>query len=512
MFLKILADQECNLYVDGSFVCLIPSEELTKVPFEKGEYIVRFECTSFPELIIENDLVLEYDKVERLDFNQELQKHPDFISKHDLVPQKNRDGLWGYVIRRTTLWAIPPVYDMARPFYVGEGYAIVYNGDTAAAINKRNEFIIPFGTYSNLSYEDRLFIGIDSLGHHIAISQTGHIIGDITECGLTPIRAFKEFICMNNSPDGLGKWYGVFLDGCRIEELGEFDSFGELKFPVDSLPSHCYYIEKDNLIGVVLINNSTHSAKWVKECSMVLSSGDNDHADQYFDRHSEYIFGEPKENSEYIYDYYPSLELLVEKKCNNQEDESSYDVCIYGINGNVVFQREQTTIDYFQDGFTFFRDHEKDEQYALNKDGRIIGPHVFRTGFLLGYAQISEDDKYGLVDESDTIVIPCKYDYVDWIDRVCTFDESKKGFPVDLKDYQINAWMTHWLDVLVKKDGECGIFSIEKGEMLIPLSYKKILYKESGYYCEMDRGWDVYSYQGKRINTGGKICPNDNED
>lgn len=108
MYIKIITDSETNVYIDNELVSTVSANTISKIPIEKGEYLIKYACCDLPELYIERIVFIEYDKVECISFNSEIQKQKGLIVSRELIPKQNKEGHFGFVIKGTSLWGIPP--------------------------------------------------------------------------------------------------------------------------------------------------------------------------------------------------------------------------------------------------------------------------------------------------------------------------------------------------------------------------------------------------------------------
>ncbi len=494
MNLKVLSDQECNLYIDCSLVSTIPANELTIIPMKIGEYIIKYECKSFPFLFIEKDLFIQYDTIERISFQDEINNHPELFTTQQLFP-KNKEGLWGYILENTNLWIISPSYDSATPFWYGQKYnklAIVSKNGTYAIINKKNELVIPFGRYTfieecgQLSYTT-LFIGKDHDYCYWVINEKGiPILSSISE----PIIC-EDFITIDSPKDSRGRKSAFYLDGSPISILEEFDNSDSLSLFDLVDECHYYFIEKNGLTGIVNVNNTYKTAIWIKPGTMIekisyMPFGIGEEYGRYL-----YGFYDPSDNIHYEYHYYSWIKLLVEFRLVKARGVSNntlkYDVAIYDKDGKTIFERSKLNDKlFFIDGYALFKENNK--SYSVNKDGIVIGPYgqyAFWSGYLGGYAVIVNNGKHGLIDIKGRLIIPCQYDYIDWKQRYSDYIRFGNR---DVRPF-----------VIIGDNKKQGVFSIKEEKLIVPVIYEKIEFKDDSFDCQSGDMHNIYDQSGKEI-------------
>lgn len=507
MKLKVISDQDCEIYVDGALVTVAPALELTMVSLDKGEYIIRYVCKSFPALSIEKDVLLEYDKIERLDFQAMLSSNKRLAAESQLEPcEREEDGKYGYVVKGTTLWVIPPSYENAEQFRgIGSMIcAIVYKKGTVGAIRKDGSYIVPLGQYRTLDLlSDNSFKGKDLDGEEWRLSSEGSRI-----CNLD--MEFEQLRDLIVLPDAWnpGKNCACFLDGTSILELGSFNRCVHAVYTSNTYRLHTenfflpyYIVERDDnfyeSVGIFMINNRNHSTICIHPVNMrhlgSLQFLDTPLDDDKCVVHEFYCFEDRKA---YKFELYPFLGMMVRKQSvqpytENEEYDYDYNVEVYNGEGKVVFSRDNISFGGFEGGDALFTDCGR--QYILSAKGKIsgpFGPYEFHTGFFMGYAEIVKEGKHGLINRHGEIVIPCEYDALDWEDRYYLHTHYMLG---TLPDFSLLVWL--------KVDGKVGVFDLEKGRILIEPVYEELEMEETQIRCSKVGGWDVYNYSGELIST-----------
>ena len=79
IYLKIISDIQCLVYVDSEFVKTVEKGVVSKIPLWRGEYFVQLVSPINNDVAIEQVISLEYDRVLKFDFEQYLEKHIELI-------------------------------------------------------------------------------------------------------------------------------------------------------------------------------------------------------------------------------------------------------------------------------------------------------------------------------------------------------------------------------------------------------------------------------------------------
>ena len=75
-FLKVISDIPCEVYIDYELMTTLQKNVMSKISLKKGEYIVQFISTINPNIKIEDELFIEYERVYKV----------NFLSRLDLLP------------------------------------------------------------------------------------------------------------------------------------------------------------------------------------------------------------------------------------------------------------------------------------------------------------------------------------------------------------------------------------------------------------------------------------------
>lgn len=506
MYIKIITDSETNVYIDNELVSTVSANTISKIPIEKGEYLIKYACCDLPELYIERIVFIEYDKVECISFNSEIQKQKGLIVSRELIPKQNKEGHFGFVIKGTSLWGIPPTYEKVQSFtceFIGDvELAVVQKDGSYSIINKRNEVLIPWGKFKEINFYTSFYFGTDLFDNHWVISKEGIPIykglNSIDEL-YDKVIAWKNFIMVKNEYNG--KWKGLFFDNTPIGLLEEFDSAEPIDFCYDE---GYYLIENDGMAGLSIINNATKTSKWIIPCAREynLEERYSDHERRFRDTVLEICFYNSIEEKKYSYSYYPYKGVFVETKYNPHQGKKEKDVIkIYDNDERLLFEGTNIDLSYFWGDWALFNKDGK--EYAINTNGKVIGPFCFVGGYFRGYAEIIQNGKHGLINENGEIVIPCQYDSMDWGSRYKEF-------------YYHEGYVESNYFVIVGQDrGICGlnsgVYGIMERRLLVPTEYQQIDIKKVFFCCKSTlvsislakafESWTIYNLNGDRIDS-----------
>lgn len=136
--LKILSDVQCDVYIDGVYHSIADSNVVHVIPLTKGEYWVQLISTLNPQYCIENIILLEYDKIFKVEFSKLIDSHSNLAVDSEIVylPENKcyENVLTG---KRITSQDI----DQGRPFL--NGLAIINKNGYWGKINRLGEIVVP---------------------------------------------------------------------------------------------------------------------------------------------------------------------------------------------------------------------------------------------------------------------------------------------------------------------------------------------------------------------------------
>ena len=126
--LKVLANHDCNVFIDCEDKGVATAGRLTKISLVPGEYYAEFVNAKDPSDVISREIVLMHDKIEKVDFRS-----------LDLVPYISNNKM-GFVKRATQEIVISCKYDHAYSFQ--EGLALVELNGKYGYIDKSGKEVI----------------------------------------------------------------------------------------------------------------------------------------------------------------------------------------------------------------------------------------------------------------------------------------------------------------------------------------------------------------------------------
>ena len=388
MKIKIISDASCNLFIDQEMVASIPANQLTVIPIDKGEYILRYECIGLPDLTIEKDLLIEYDKIERISFIDVARNSCSLYEKLQLIPQCNNNHRWGFVVKGTDLNVIPYEYEEAESFgylgYYGKGggpsLSIVKKDGKYGVINMWGLTIVPFN-YKTISRMWHYFCAFNFNGDRHIISDDGYIFIQDKESHKYLEHnlhfygnALEDFFVV----DG-GAYYP---NGERIIELGKMKNAKDICWRFLCYYSPYYIIYTQEGCGIARVDRNKKETQWVspsglRSVSLDHIDGENTIRNDICHPYAEATFNNDTDKKEWTYLYYPTLGILVQlvsvdiaKAYLDLENPSPrvpipppicsgllyydyepkthyYNVTIYNFNGEVVFAKDNILLGGF---------------------------------------------------------------------------------------------------------------------------------------------------------------------
>ena len=116
IYLKIISDIQCLVYVDSEFVKTAEKGVVSKIPLRRGEYFVQLVSPINNDVAIEQVISLEYDRVLKVDFEQYLEKHIELIRDQDVEFCVIRNSYYNLILGKEITDA---VYDSGASFVDG---------------------------------------------------------------------------------------------------------------------------------------------------------------------------------------------------------------------------------------------------------------------------------------------------------------------------------------------------------------------------------------------------------
>ena len=383
MKIKIISDAACNLYIDQDKIASIPANELTIIPIEKGEYIFRYECFFSPSLTIEKDLLVEYDKVERISFLDMVKNNRLLYESLELVPYCDSYHRWGFVIKGTELIVIPCEYDEVGSFSKlsssrkASSLSIVKHNGKYGVIDLWGEILVPVD-YKTISKEWHYLCAFTFKGERHIISDEGHIfIRDNVN------HPYLEFNANNYglALDDLFVIGGVayYPDGERIKELDIVHNAVNISRTLSQYNYYCPFYQIMTLAGegIARVDRANKEVQWVSPSSLKCISAfiqDEEYTirDDIIHPYSGTVFNNDIDKKEWSYLCYPTLGVLVQQVSVEIAEEYKeypsakdilppfcsgllsyeprthyFNVIVFNFNGAVVFAKDNVNLDCF---------------------------------------------------------------------------------------------------------------------------------------------------------------------
>ena len=515
--LKIICDSECNVFIDGEFVTRCKANQISIIPLERGEYIIRFECVAIPELYVESDFNMEYDKIERLSFHSMLKDNLDLLNKVKIEPYRGANGLFGFKIKDTDFDIIPCLYDTAEDFCSlsfsdNADYSIVSQNGRFGAITINNDILVPI-IYSRIwKIREMILVGEQEQEYYY-YTYRGYLIGH-SKVGYDPLYSlitFHDFYVAKDDLTGCGTVFSFYsgkkIDG--IENIKINRPLSSTGWGVFELCSSHYYLacEEDQGEGIVMIDGVHERVQWIIHCFLEQIDVNYYHqpgvsCKMYNDEYERYTYYDQKARRLYWFTYYSDLNIFVAERATEKKDIYIYaphpidfcyldnepkpeynDVVIFDGYGNPLFRKHNIEIGYFRQGVAPLSFMGDEKNYSINSKMKIFGPFDFETGYFDALAVIRENNKYGLLDTDGRIVVPCKYDNMEWIDRFEV--EIHNGDPIHSDLF--------W----VEKDGLRGVYSLKKDAEILPCEYDSVEILDGIVKCNKADVCETYDYEGR---------------
>lgn len=144
VYLKILSDIHCEVYVDNEFKDVVKKNTLTKIPMRQGEYLVRLVSTINSNYKLEQIVDLKYDKIINAQFIKIAESHPEWDLDSDYrecpITRNLKNVITGKVI--SLYYQYHCVSDNIAPFK--DGLARVANTNRKwGYLNTKGDEVIP---------------------------------------------------------------------------------------------------------------------------------------------------------------------------------------------------------------------------------------------------------------------------------------------------------------------------------------------------------------------------------
>ena len=144
VYLKILSDIHCEVYVDNEFVLAVKKDVLTKVPMKQGEYFVTLVSVINSNYSIEQIVSLDRDRILSPNFIQIVKSKPELLRDRDFVCLDGNN-----ILNLVTGETIPTSYTSISHYC--DGVAIVHNNSFYGLIERAGDVIVPC-IYDEIDY------------------------------------------------------------------------------------------------------------------------------------------------------------------------------------------------------------------------------------------------------------------------------------------------------------------------------------------------------------------------
>jgi len=468
IYLKIISDIQCLVYVDSEFVKTVEKGVVSKIPLRRGEYFVQLVSPINNDVAIEQVISLEYDRVLKVDFEQYLEKHIELIRDQDVEFCVIRNSYYNLILGKEITDA---VYDSGASFV--DGLASVERTGRYGCIDKFGREIIScvyddvflrdkniyarlnglWGLYDSHGNEMKPCQYLDkNLQFKVLIPFLSETISSYTGRSVVIIKDGKYGIVDLNGASIVpciydNMIYSNYSNCIKIEldgRCGLIDQDGKMLIPciyedLVSFNSGWAAVQKDKLWGCI----DYQGAEILPfEYGSIENGRIKDHFDRVdgFNKKWGIIGSNGKLIADCIYDY-PAYEERYDKitefpgccfidyyashygdwsrcDCEDHPDmfvEGMYPVARdgeYGFideTGNEVIPCMYGAVFNFNNGLA--RVISDDKWLFIDKCANVILEHKceYVSDFYEDLARI-ESGLWGYIDKTGTIVIPCKYD------------------------------------------------------------------------------------------------------
>lgn len=379
IYLKVLTDIPCEVYIDNDLVSVIKKNVISKIAINRGDYFIKIVSTFNPNIFIDEIIHIEYDKILKIDFlkktefshilskyiywdnhiyafrniftNEQVSKsyphNTSYISTGEFYDDMSLVGISGKCgyVNRDGKEVVECIYDFIDYFH--EGLASASINRKFGYIDKEGNVVIPF-----------IYDNAERFSEGLAAVKINNLWGFIDKNG-------NEVVpCVYDST-------GIFSEGLAAVKIwgegwGYIDRYGHLTIQ----PKYSVVEKFHNGIAIVRIDT------WCAGCFVDSKYG-----------------------------------------CIDKE-------------GNIV-------VDFIYDNLSIL-DNGLIEAQAEDKWGCITNQGEVIIPFIYDFLSFGDDDtdiavaeiegKFGFIDKTGNTIIPCTYDYAD-----CEFSEGCVGVKKDGK-------------------------------------------------------------------------------
>lgn len=484
VFLKIITDLQCNIYIDFELVGIAEKGLMKKVPLRKGEYIIKIESTLNSNYCHQETICLEYDKIIQIDFISEAKNHPEWSRDEDKICDVKTMALINRIDGKES--ELP--YNYMEDF--SDNIIIVRKDYKWGFINKNGKEIISC-IYDNVKdlTDNLLCVKIDDKWG-IIDKQCIQIL----PCLYNDIEIMDNDILLIKQDDkrGIINKYGKFIlpaeydyisicDGDYIEvrkegKSGYISKHGETIIPLE-------YEELKNFDGNLVAARSGDKWGYIdKQCNIVIPF-----AFDYLGHFSGNLavanigrrYGFVDKRDYRSWDYEPKVRGCV---CE------SIDNFIFRTNNQIAIDLNYTYAYDFSNDLA--KVSYKGKEGVINSKDKTIIPVEYDEIVIEGqFIEVKNNDKWGLFNSEGDEILPCNYrwGFIFSENTIC-YSNGDKVFIFSILENKIideydktgTRFPTDTDPILsVKRNDKWGLIN-DQGTLIIPctssseLSWKKI--------------------------------------
>ena len=396
--LKILADIDCNVYVDNELAATAKKGQIEIIPLQQGEYWVQCICTSNPNYKIEQVVSLERHKIVQLCFVELIDKYPELAMDCDF---KYCSSSQSYINVLTGKNISQQMYEEGENFT--NGVAKVRRNNKWGSIDILGREIIPCIYYdaSLTLITPCIYDYVSKYGALILVKKNDRF-GFIDKYGNEIISHIYErvhyncdLICVFNGKWGILNENGKEIAACIYDEIADFPDGGTILVKKNRKWGHID--TNGNIITPCIYDDASYFSNGI---ALVKSNGKWGIINMNCD-----------EITPFIYDN-ALLSYGVIWVCKNKAwgiiDVSGNEIisCVYDEMSNI--------------GHDLIRVKKYGKWGIINIEGRTLVPCIyeqiekFNTDGLAVVSLVGEcgNCKKGLINNKGRTVVPCIYDFI----------------------------------------------------------------------------------------------------
>ena len=514
IFLKILSDVNCVVYIDNAIELLCKSNDLTKVSLSKGSYRIKCVCDANHNYQYEEIVTIHENYVLRINFKDIIDSQPDLLNDGDLVFFENENA---YVNNITGNPLSSEKYGFGGNFKFG--LASVERGGKMGCIDKTGKEVIPCVYNSTIPFTESL-IWIRQGIYWGLINVNGKIV--------IP-NNFDDFIILKNKLIGVrnkGCWglydhFGVQLAECQYHGICDYsDEFVAFR---DNVGQWCLYNE--NGIPITLCKyDEINTFRDGLACVRASEGGKYGYIDKQGEEVIDCIYDE-------ACDFFHGLAYVRHGEYNELIDikgkritDLQYDeffnlgnglVCVNsgGMYGCIDIHGKEVIPCIYEDSFQF------NDGIACVKKGGVYGcidihgneviPCIYDNFFTFrdGLAYVNKKGACGFINAKGEEIIPCIYEYADRPDQegLISICKSNKWGCVDVNGKEVIPCIYENRICFYKglsyagKDGRYGYIDMQ-GNEVVPCVFDEILQIcENVFIAKKSNYWGLISSGGAEI-------------